>query len=125
MKSIDIRNRKNREAISTSGLSKVYPNGTVALKDVSVAVNSGDFCVIIGLSGAGKSTLLRCMNRLIRPTAGSVALFGEDVTSVNGGQLRQVRRRRGHDLPAVQPGAPPDRARQRAGGQAALQTPTR
>ncbi|MGE4195216.1 MAG: phosphonate ABC transporter ATP-binding protein [Pseudodesulfovibrio sp.] len=95
MKSIDIRNRKNREAISTSGLSKVYPNGTVALKGVSVAVNSSDFCVIIGLSGAGKSTLLRCMNRLIRPTAGSVALFGEDVTRVNGGQLRQVRRRVG------------------------------
>jgi phosphonate transport system ATP-binding protein len=95
MKSIDIRNRQHREAIRAKGLSKVYPNGTVALKDVSVAVNADDFCVIIGLSGAGKSTLLRCMNRLIRPTQGAIALFGEDVTRVNGGQLRQVRRRVG------------------------------
>ncbi|XXJ21619.1 phosphonate ABC transporter ATP-binding protein [Desulfovibrio caledoniensis] len=95
MKSIDIRNRQHREAIRAKGLSKVYPNGTVALKDVSVTVNADDFCVIIGLSGAGKSTLLRCMNRLIRPTQGSIALFGEDVTRVNGGQLRQVRRRVG------------------------------
>jgi phosphonate transport system ATP-binding protein len=95
MKSINIRNRQQREAIQATELSKVYPNGTEALKNVSVTINSNDFCVVIGLSGAGKSTLLRCMNRLIRPTQGAIALFGEDVTRVNGGQLRQVRRRVG------------------------------
>jgi phosphonate transport system ATP-binding protein len=95
MKSIDIRKRTQREALGVNGLCKVYPNGTEALKDVSVTVNSGDFCVIIGLSGAGKSTLLRCMNRLVRPSSGSLSLFGEDITRVNGGQLRQVRRRVG------------------------------
>ncbi|MCJ2165290.1 MULTISPECIES: phosphonate ABC transporter ATP-binding protein [unclassified Pseudodesulfovibrio] len=95
MKSINIRGRQGREAVRATNLCKVYPNGTVALKDVSVTINSSDFCVVIGLSGAGKSTMLRCMNRLIRPTSGQVALFGEDVTCVNGSQLKQVRRRVG------------------------------
>lgn len=95
MKSIDIGGKNNRDAIEATTLSKVYPNGTVALKDVSVGIKPHDFCVIIGLSGAGKSTLLRCMNRLVRPTSGQIALFGEDVTSVNGSHLRQVRRRVG------------------------------
>ncbi|WP_272698734.1 phosphonate ABC transporter ATP-binding protein [Desulfovibrio sp. Fe33] len=95
MKSINLRKRAQREALGVNGLCKVYPNGTEALKDVSVTINSGDFCVIIGLSGAGKSTLLRCMNRLVRPSSGSISLFGEDITRVNGGQLRQVRRRVG------------------------------
>ena len=44
-------------------LTKVYADGTVALKDVSFEVPDGDFLVIIGLSGSGKSTLLRCINR--------------------------------------------------------------
>lgn len=95
MQSIDIGAKQNTEAIKTSNLSKVYPNGTVALKNVSVSVNTCDFCVVIGLSGAGKSTMLRCMNRLIRPTSGQIALLGEDVTNVNGTQLKQVRRRVG------------------------------
>jgi len=95
MKSIAIGAKRHKQAVSATDLTKIYPNGTVALKNVSVSVDSGDFCVIIGLSGAGKSTMLRCMNRLIRPTSGQVALFGEDVTKVNGSQLKQVRRRVG------------------------------
>ncbi|SOB60280.1 phosphonate/organophosphate ester transporter subunit; ATP-binding component of ABC superfamily [Pseudodesulfovibrio profundus] len=95
MKTIGMAQKCQTEAIKVTDLCKVYPNGTVALKDVSVAVDSNDFCVVIGLSGAGKSTMLRCMNRLIQPTSGQVALFGEDVTNVNGSHLKQVRRRVG------------------------------
>ena len=82
-------------AVFTERLSKTYPNGTKALKNVSMALHPDEFAVIIGLSGAGKSTLLRCMNRLIRPSSGRLDLFGEDVTNVSGKKLKQVRRKVG------------------------------
>jgi len=76
-------------------LTKVYPNGTVALKDVSFEVADGEFLAIIGLSGSGKSTLLRCINRLIEPTSGKVIWNGIDVTAASGSELRKIRRQIG------------------------------
>jgi len=76
-------------------LTKVYPNGTVALKDVSFTVEDGEFLVIIGLSGSGKSTLLRCINRLIDPTEGRVLLDGADITAAPPRELRRLRRQIG------------------------------
>lgn len=73
-------------------LTKVYPGGTVALKDVSFTVTDGEFLVVIGLSGSGKSTLLRCINRLIEPTEGKITWDDIDITAANGTQLRQMRR---------------------------------
>ncbi len=75
------------------GLRKVYPNGYEALKGIDLDVPKGSFVVCIGLSGAGKSTLIRCINRLIEPTAGSVELDGEEITDVDGADLRRVRSR--------------------------------
>ncbi len=73
-------------------LTKVYPNGTVALKDVSFTVEDGEFLVVIGLSGSGKSTLLRCINRLIEPTEGRVVWDDADVTQASTSELRRLRR---------------------------------
>jgi phosphonate transport system ATP-binding protein len=73
-------------------LTKVYPNGTVALKDVNFSVKDGEFLVIIGLSGSGKSTLLRCINRLIEPTEGRVIWDDTDVTQAPPAELRRLRR---------------------------------
>ncbi len=73
-------------------LTKVYPNGTVALKDVTFTVQDGEFLVIIGLSGSGKSTLLRCINRLIEPTEGRVLWDGANITRASPAELRQLRR---------------------------------
>ncbi|MGC8905658.1 ATP-binding cassette domain-containing protein, partial [Thermus sp.] len=53
--------------IEVRHLSKIYPDGTQALSDVSVTIPEGDFVAIIGLSGAGKSTFLRLLNRLVEP----------------------------------------------------------
>ncbi len=73
-------------------LTKIYPNGTVALKDVSFSVDDGEFLVIIGLSGSGKSTLLRCINRLIDPTEGHIFLDDVDITQASPSDLRHLRR---------------------------------
>jgi len=76
-------------------LTKVYPDGTRALSDVSFEVARGEFVVIIGLSGSGKSTLLRCINRLVEPTSGRIVFEGRDVTAASRQELREIRRRIG------------------------------
>lgn len=76
-------------------LTKVYNDGTVALKDVSFQVPDGEFLVIIGLSGSGKSTLLRCINRLIDPTEGEIIWNGVDLAKLEGEELRNTRRKIG------------------------------
>ena len=73
-------------------LTKVYPGGTQALKDVNFTVNDGEFLVVIGLSGSGKSTLLRCINRLIEPTEGRITWDDTDITAASTTDLRLLRR---------------------------------
>jgi phosphonate transport system ATP-binding protein len=76
-------------------LTKIYDDGTVALKDVSFEVEEGAFMVVIGLSGSGKSTLLRCINRLIDPTEGEIIWDGVNLTQLKGDDLRNARRKIG------------------------------
>ena len=78
--------------LEIQNLTKIYEGGTVALRNVSMKVEDGEFLVIIGLSGSGKSTLLRCINRLIEPTEGRIIWDGVDVTHLSGEELRKVRR---------------------------------
>lgn len=73
-------------------LSKTYPTGTQAIKDVTFNVPDGEFMVVIGLSGSGKSTLLRCINRLIEPTEGKIYWDDTDITAANPTELRHIRR---------------------------------
>ncbi len=76
-------------------LTKVYEDGTVALKDVSFTVPDGEFMAVIGLSGSGKSTLLRCINRLIEPTEGDIWWNNVHLSHVTGEELRRARRKIG------------------------------
>ncbi|MHB1318039.1 MAG: phosphonate ABC transporter ATP-binding protein [Anaerolineae bacterium] len=81
--------------LETKNLTKVYDGRVLALKDVNLTVNKGEFLVIVGLSGSGKSTLMRCINRLVEPTSGQVFYDGIDVTAASPEELRHIRRRIG------------------------------
>jgi phosphonate transport system ATP-binding protein len=81
--------------LKVENLTKVYPNGTVALKDVSFQVKDGEFLAVIGLSGSGKSTLLRCINRLIEPTAGRILWNDVELTALSADEMRKMRRQMG------------------------------
>lgn len=76
-------------------VSKDYPNGVHALKEVSFEVREGEFISVIGPSGSGKSTVLRLINHLIPITSGKIWLDGEEVSAQKGKKLRRLRRKVG------------------------------
>jgi phosphonate transport system ATP-binding protein len=77
------------------GLTKRYRTGDLALKGIDLEVPDGQVMALIGPSGAGKSTVIRCINRLVAPTAGSIALNDTEITGLGSADLRRVRRRLG------------------------------
>ena len=68
-------------AIATTGLSKQYRGGVLAVDQVDLRVACGEIYAFLGLNGAGKSTTIRMLLGMIRPTAGHAELFGERVAS--------------------------------------------
>lgn len=73
-------------------VSKTYPNGYQALKDINLTIEQGEFVAIIGLSGAGKSTLIRTINRMHDITDGTLTVDGVNVMELKGARMRQFRR---------------------------------
>lgn len=67
--------------IEFRSVSYRYPDGPLALKDVSCRIEPGSFVAILGKNGAGKTTFVKCMNGLIRPTSGSVVVDGTEVSN--------------------------------------------
>ena len=76
-------------SISLENLGKVYPDGTVAVGDISLEVPAGELVVLIGPSGSGKSTVLRMINRLIEPSKGTIRIDGQDITAQDPVELRR------------------------------------
>ncbi|ABP56719.1 ABC transporter ATP-binding protein [Salinispora tropica] len=76
-------------SISLDSIGKRYPDGTEAVRELTLEVAAGELVVLIGPSGCGKSTVLRMVNRLIEPTAGRILLDGADVTRVDPVRLRR------------------------------------
>lgn len=65
-------------ALSVKQLTKIYPNGTYALKGVDFEVAEGDFFALLGQNGAGKSTTIGIICSLINKTSGKIFVFGHD-----------------------------------------------
>lgn len=73
-------------------VNKTYANGTIALKDINLKIDQGEFVAVIGLSGAGKSTLIRCINRMHDISSGRLHVNDVDVAKLTGKQIRRFRR---------------------------------
>jgi putative ABC transport system ATP-binding protein len=80
--------------LALDDVRKAYPGGVEALRGVSLHVRAGELLAVVGPSGSGKSTLLHIMGTLERPTAGSVAVAGEDVAQLGDRALAALRARR-------------------------------
>ncbi|HVX31783.1 MAG TPA: ABC transporter ATP-binding protein [Solirubrobacterales bacterium] len=70
---------------------KTYSGGVEALRGVSLAIDRGELAAIVGPSGSGKSTLLHVMGTLERPSAGTVAIEGRDVSAASDDELADLR----------------------------------
>ncbi len=92
------RDRFEREGtglIALDDVSKRYPNGTFALRDVDLRIDSGEFIFLVGSSGAGKSTLIRLLIREELATTGRVVVDGEDVGRMPRSRVHLLRRKVG------------------------------
>jgi osmoprotectant transport system ATP-binding protein len=80
---------RSAASITLENVGKVYPDGTVAVGDISMAVGAGELVVLIGPSGCGKSTILRMLNRLIEPSKGRILIDGKDIAEQDPVELRR------------------------------------
>ena len=78
--------------IKTEKLSKRYPGGFQALKNISLSIGSGEMVFVTGHSGAGKSTLLKLIGGLESPTSGTVEINGQDITKLSQSAIPFLRR---------------------------------
>lgn len=75
--------------IKLENVTKIYPDGTKAVDDVTLEIEKGEFCVLLGPSGCGKTTSLKMINRLISLSQGKIYVDGRDVYQMDVNQLRR------------------------------------
>jgi len=81
--------------IEMYGVTKAYPGGFIALKDINVKISKGEFVFIVGPSGAGKSTFIKLIFREELPTKGQIFFSGKNVTRMRRREVPYLRRRLG------------------------------
>ncbi|MGK5743318.1 ABC transporter ATP-binding protein [Micromonospora sp. URMC 103] len=82
------------DAVVLDGVSRTYPGGVVAVREVSLRIGYGELVAIVGPSGSGKSTMLHLIGTLDRPSAGRARIDGYDVAALPDRQLSALRARR-------------------------------
>jgi cell division transport system ATP-binding protein len=86
---------QERAVLVLHDVTKQYPNGKLALRDVDLVIPEGDFVFLVGPSGAGKSTLIKLLIRDEIATRGHVVLDGQDVARLPRRQVPKMRRKIG------------------------------
>lgn len=76
-------------------VSKEYKNGVVALRDVNVQINTGEFVFVVGASGAGKSTFVKLLLKEENPTSGKILINNRDTTQLKQREIPYLRRSMG------------------------------
>lgn len=76
-------------------VSKIYPGGSVALQDINVCIEQGEFVFIVGPSGAGKSTFFKMLFREVLPSSGKVIVNGHDLVKMTDKEIPYFRRQLG------------------------------
>lgn len=75
--------------IEFKSVSKVYLGGKVAVHNVNLKIEEGQFIVFIGTSGSGKTTCMRMINKMIEPSSGNILIDGKDIKNMNDVALRR------------------------------------
>lgn len=81
--------------LKMTDVSKVYPGGSVALQNVDIHIEPGEFVFVVGPSGAGKSTFIKMLFREVLPTTGSIFVNGVDILSLTPNEIPYMRRQLG------------------------------
>lgn len=76
-------------------VSKIYPGGSIALQDINVRIEQGEFVFIVGPSGAGKSTFFKMLFREVLPSSGKVIVNGHDLVKMTDKEIPYFRRQLG------------------------------
>ncbi|MBQ6825367.1 MAG: cell division ATP-binding protein FtsE [Clostridia bacterium] len=85
----------SKPIIEFRGVSKTYPGGTHALKDVNIKINKGEFVFVVGSSGAGKSTFMKLIMREEKANTGIIKVNGFNLTNMKRKQVPMLRRTMG------------------------------
>src|SRR4051812_50064357 len=75
--------------IALNDVTKEYPDGTVAVGNLTMEMATGEITVLLGSSGCGKTTTLRMINRLIEPSSGTIELDGRDLGTMAVHEMRR------------------------------------
>ena len=81
--------------IEFRNVHKVYDNGSIALEDVSIHIEKGEFVLVCGHSGAGKSTFIKLLSHEVTPDSGTVIVNDVDVTRIKSSKVPYLRRKLG------------------------------